>query len=529
MRNSLTIRSWCFLVVLSAASAPTAQAGKASLREAAAMLTAGNYIRHVQYLADDRRGGRLPGTPGMRDAAEYIAEQFREAGLAPGGPDGSFFQTFELDALKKLDKDRATFALADGSRRWRYGEDFVTFPFSAVGAGEGPLAFAGFGIEAPDHDYDDYAGFDAKGKVLLVLRGEPKSEDENAKFGGKNASLYATFVRKARVAAEHGAVALLVVNTPGHEPKEDKLYSWSRRDARTSYRLPMLHVSRTTADELLAQAGMPDLATLAQQLESERRSLSTDMGSLRVRVETGLSTTTARNVIGVLEGRSAPDEYLVIGAHHDHVGVTRPRNDRGAGEQIHNGADDNASGTAGVIELARVFAAGPRPRRSIIFMTFSAEELGLLGSQYYAEHPTVPIESIRAMLNFDMIGRVGQHKLQIFGVPTAREFAPLLEKYGRRFGVEYEPQGPDHPLFSRSDHASFYDKGVPVLFMFTGLHGDYHLPGDDWELIDARGAATLLRFAHAIVWDLANMRKGPTLVTEAESEASRENARDAGD
>ena len=513
----------CCGLILAALSSITVRAGEASLSEAAAMLTPSNYIRHIQYLADDQREGRYPGTAGMHDATEYIAGQFRAAGLSPGGPDGTYFQPFDLDALKKLDSDRATLAILGDQQSWRYGDDFVTFPFSAVRAAEGQLAFAGFGIEAPDHEYDDYAGFDAKGKVLLVLRGEPKSEDDDARFGGKTASVHATFVRKARVADEHGAVALLVVNAPGRDPEDDALYSWSTRDARTSYRVPMLHISRDTANALLAKANMPDLATLAGRLESDRASLSADMGDLRVRVDPGVSTTQTRNVIAVLEGATAPDEYIVVGAHHDHVGVSRPRNNRSGGDQIHNGADDNASGTSGVIELARVFAAGPRPRRSMIFMTFSAEELGLIGSHYYADHPSVPIDSIRAMVNFDMIGRYSQHKLEIFGGPTAPEFGPLLDKYAKKFGIDFKGRGPENPLFLRSDQASFYNKGIPVLFMFSGLHDDYHLPGDDWELIDADGAAKLLHFAHGVLWDLANMTTGPTLVTESpadESEAS---------
>jgi len=485
--------------------------------------SAETYLEHIRFLASDELEGRRPGSEGIRRTDEYIAEQFREIGLKPAGEDGSYFQSFELPGRKELHDEDARLEIGGLERTFKVHEDWAPMPFTQPGEAEGPLAFAGYGISAEQHGYDDYADFDPAGKVLLILRYEPKSEDANAAFGGEPASSHAMFSRKARLAARKGARALLIVNPPNRTPDKDELYPWSESGARATYDLPMIHITRQAADAILAQAQMPPLSVLQEELDRGREPLSSDLHGVRVKLSTGVQSKpiTARNVIGLLEGREAPEEYIVVGAHHDHVGRTQPFGQANVEPQIHNGADDNASGTSAVIELARAFGHSPRPRRSILFMTFSAEELGLLGSRHFVEHPSVPLEKVRAMINFDMVGRLNNNKFEVWGIPTATEFNDIVLAAAQRVGLEYAAPPSTGDIFGRSDHASFYRKGIPVLFPFTGLHSQYHRPDDDWPLIDGEGAVTVLRMFHDVIRDLAEMKSGPTFVPKSPEPSSQ--------
>jgi len=471
------------------------------------------FLTHVRYLADDQRGGRFPGTPGIEQAADYIARRFREFGLEPAGANGTYFQPFTVRAVKQFDAVNACLEITGDEAPWIPGEDFVAFPFSPPGQVEAPLAFAGYGIHAPEHGYSDYAGFDAAGKVLLILRYEPLSAVPKARFGGKSPSSHALFARKAQVARERGAVALLIVDSPTRSAS-DELYEWTPPTMRATYALPMLHIRARVAEAILRRAGLPPLETLARRLDENRESLSTDLGGLSACLHTGVLPVRTRNVVGLLRGTEQRDEYIVVGAHYDHLGrFAPPRSD---GEpQVYNGADDNASGTSAMLELARALARGPRPRRSVLFVAFSAEEEGLVGSRHFVTHCPVPLTRVRAMVNFDMVGRFNQHQFSVWGVPSAREFADLVRRAAAPLHITYSTPPLSVHLFRQSDHYPFYEHGIPVLFPFTGLHEQYHRPEDDWNRIDAEGAANVLRFAFAIVNELANLEHGPTFVPPA--------------
>lgn len=484
-----------------------------------ATFSASAYLSHVQTLASDEYGGRGPGQPGIEMAADYIAGHFKEWGLKPGGDDGTYFQGFEVRGDKQLVDDKAALEFAGVDRKLELHKDWRPFPFTAMDDFDGPLAFAGYGISAEDFGYDDFKDFDATGKVLLIFRYEPKSEDEEADFGGKSPSNHSLFTTKARTAASKGAKALIVVNPPLRDPDKDELYAFEGGGGAT-YRVPMVQVTREVAAAMLKKAGMPGLEDLQRKLDGERTCQSADMKDLSVTCKIGVERApiNTKNVIGVLEGSGAPDEYIVVGAHYDHMGTSGT----GDGKRIYNGADDNASGSSGVLELARAFAqSSEKPRRSIIFMTFSAEERGLLGSKHYVDHPTVPIEQIKAMVNFDMIGRLKQDKLEVWGVQTGREFHDLLVKESDGLGVEFKEPPADNNMFGRSDHASFHRKNIPVLFPFTGLHQQYHKPEDDFDLIDSEGAARLLNMFYGVISDIADMKDGPTFVSAEEMEAAK--------
>jgi len=289
------------------------------------LFSADAYVAHIRYLASDELAGRLPGTPGGQAATEYIAEQFKKLSLKPGGVDGTYFQPFTIRRLKQLHEDQAAFNVSGLAQHWQIRTDWIPMPFSKVGKIEGPLAFAGYGISAPKFDYDDYAEFDPKDKVLLILRHEPKDEDPDAGFGGETPSRHALFSKKARVAAEKGAKGLLIVNAPNRGPDKDQLYPWRDWDTTQSYSLPVVHISREIAGAILQKAGMPDLKTLQEKLDQDRKPLSSNLEDITVEIETGLEFVEGRNVLGLLEGTGSSDEFVVIGAHHDHLGAFFPQ------------------------------------------------------------------------------------------------------------------------------------------------------------------------------------------------------------
>jgi Peptidase family M28/PDZ domain/PA domain len=534
--HSIRLFRSSFAAVLLSCLCFAEEGARKPVREYVPSLSADRYIGHVRYLASDELEGRRPGTEGIEKAAEYTSLQFSAAGLKPAGTDG-WYQPFEVRRGKKIDDATASLTTAGTDFAWKLRESWIPCPFSGVQTVEGPLAFAGYGIQAEKHSWDDYKDFDPKDKVLLVFRYEPKDADPKADFGGETPSEFATFVRKANIAADKGALALLVVEPPLRDGADkDKLYAFSAAETNSSYRIPVISISLDAANALLKAGGMPDAATVQSKLDKDRTSLSKDLAGVSIKLNPGLKYTQARNVIGLLEGATAKDEYIVIGGHFDHLGNVG-RGFGGGATEIHNGADDNASGTSGVLELARAMAAGPRPRRSILFMTYSAEEMGLLGSEHYVDNPTVPLENIKAMLNLDMIGKYGQREFTIYGVSTGKEFADLVKAAAEVAGVTKvsTPLRTDG-LFGASDHASFHRKKIPVLFAFTGMHRQYHKPEDDWERIDADGAVTVIRMFHDIAQNVANLETGPTFTKyepPAESEpkaeaASEPTARDRG-
>jgi hypothetical protein len=547
------------------------------------------FLQHVSYLASDELGGRGVGTPGIDQAAEYIADQFRKAGLRPAGESGTYFQTFEVTLGQEL-TGLARLSVSGAPAMGLPGRDFVPLPFSSGEAFEGPVAFVGYGITNPEANYDDYAGFDAGGKVLLMLRYEPHHPDPQAEFGGKQPSNHAAFRTKAALARKHGARAVLIVNPPLHHGEKDLLFDFESIEHTSSFGLPMLHVSREYAGRLLKAAGEPDLASLQRTLDarlgtstsspgdppqpplskggsnSQHSALSTqhsalstqhsalsthhsalsgqhsalsthhsslithhsphDLKGLVARGDPGLvrRQVPTRNVIGMLPGNGPlADEFIVIGAHYDHLGKVLPRRPSSSQPverqpEIHNGADDNASGTAGVIELARAFGSRRTDGRSLLFIAFSAEEMGLLGSDWFVDHPTIPLDRVVAMLNMDMIGRLRDNRLEVFGIQTASEFEDILNRQAELLGFQLKASGGG---FGPSDHTSFYKKKIPALHFFTGLHNDYHMPGDDTHTVNAEGGAKVVQLIHNVAAELTAAPQRPTYVAVVDKERPR--------
>jgi hypothetical protein len=465
----------------------------------------------VAWLADDAREGRGVGTPGVAAAAAYLGEGFRAAGFAPGGDDGSFLQRFEMPI--EIHVETASLALR-GAPLAR-GSDFEPFLASADGSASGTPVFAGYGISAPELGYDDYHEIDVAGRIVLVLDDRPSGK--KSPLRGPQAAELLRRAYKIANARARGAVAVLVAPA-GPSGKDPILPGNAGRDwanpTQQAGALPSLAVSWQAASRIVAAAGGETLAARKARIDRSGKPASASLPgaelSLAVVVERrrGLEA----NVVAILEGSDPAlrKEAVVIGAHYDHLG----RGEFGSlapdrrGE-IHNGADDNASGAAGLLELARVFGSQPRPRRSLVLAAFSGEEAGLVGSREYAATPPIPLASTVAMLNLDMIGRLRGATLFVFGTETSPDFPKLVGSAAEaaQLGVNLN-QG----AFAPSDQTSFLAQGVPVLFFFTGTHGAYHTPDDDAAEIDGPGEAAVLRVVYQAARELLNADTRPALI-----------------
>jgi len=482
----------------------------------------------VTYLAADERDGRAPGTKGIEAAADYIAHVFREAGLKPAPGAQGFFQPFTIKGHPRLgDPQELAFAGPDGKALGAVLKSDYSPLALAVGGtlAKRPVVFAGYGITAQDGshklDYDDYAGIDVRGKAVIILRREPRQFDDASPFDGKRDSKYASFQHKATNAFQHGAAAVLLVNNlAGLEGKPDALISFA--DARGDSNIPFLMLSRAFADKLLAEAGAPSLAELEQQIDDDLKPRSRELTgwTATARVTITVDGIETKNVVGVLEG-SGPHaaETVVIGGHYDHLGHGGLMSGSLAllSRAIHNGADDNASGTAMVLELARRLGArrDPLPRR-VVFMAFSGEERGLLGSRYYVEHPLFPLEQTVMMINCDMVGRLNaKSELTMIGTSTTPGLGALVDVLGKSAGLTIKKVAGMTDGFGGSDHESFYVKDIPVLFAFTGLHGDYHRPSDDSDLINYGGMARIADYLELITLDVVRRPERPAYVKMA--------------
>ena len=475
----------------------------------------------VGYLADDAREGRGPGTEGIERAADYIAGAFREAGLKPApGLDG-YFQPFTIRGNPRIGEPKALAFEGpdDATLKAGPGSDFAPLAIGVGGTIEGaPVAFAGYGITAKEEslklDYDDYAGLDAQGKAVLILRKEPQQGDDASPFAGKRTTSYATFQHKITNAFQHGAAVVLLVNDAEtvEAEKGDDLLGFGAAGPNRISDLPVVMLTRAFADRLLAEAGQPRLADLEREIDADLKphSRAFEGWSADASIAISREPIATKNVIGVLEG-SGPhaDETIVIGAHYDHLGRGGEGSlDRGS-EAIHNGADDNASGTALLMEMARRLARRPDPlARRVVFAAFSGEERGLLGSAHYVKGPPIPLDRTVMMVNFDMVGRLNDDdELTVYGTGTSPGFDALIETLGRDHGFTIKPIASG---FGPSDQQSFYTKDIPVLFAFTGTHKDYHRPTDDVEAINFGGMARIADLMELILLDLARRPDRPS-------------------
>ena len=463
---------------------------------------------HVRYLASEELTGRGVETPGIKLARDYITREFTRYGLRPGGESGTYLQGFDV-VTGVTAKQPSVMALGE-QPALRLNDEWVPLGLSRSGKVEGQVVFAGYGITAKDYGYDDYAGIDAKGKIVLVLRYEPPPKDEKSPFQkAPSYSNHATLRAKANNARDHGAVGLILVdlNTSGDEHKE--LLSTLSSLWRGGNNLIAAQVKRSVIEKWLEGQGI-SLKSLKEKIDREEKPASYALPGVQVALEVSLEETRQRteNVIGILPGSdpTLKDESIVIGAHYDHVGFGHygARESRNSG-RIHYGADDNASGTAVLLQLAERLSRAPvKPARTIIFVAFSAEELGLHGSRQYVNSPPTPLASTRAMVNLDMVGRLRDNRLTIFGTRSAKEFSDMVLEEARKLDLQVT----ESDSIGRSDHMSFYNKRIPALHFFTGSHPDYHRPGDTWEKLNVEGMVRVTDLVQRIAKRIAN-RKAP--------------------
>ena len=527
---------------------------------------------HVSFLASDKLEGRRTGTSGATVAADYIADEFARLGLKPLPQPAAkklknkFFQPFPYVSGVELGKgNELMFSFASNSNSaprvsanqtgFRVGEDWMPLGLSTNSRVDAAgLIFVGYGITAAELKYDDYAGSNSSGNIAIIFSGTPDGDNPHGQF-----ARYEDVRWRAIAARNAGAKALIVIATEENF-QDDRLSRLRYDNSAGDAGLPVIAISRRAAIKILGLGDSAALLELEREAKSrptiERKAYSARTGET-VTLATDLvrREADAANVVGVLEGSdpSLRNEAIVIGAHYDHLGHG------GAGSlapkegEIHHGADDNASGVAGVLELARIFSA-QRPRRTLVFMTFSGEEEGLIGSNYYVNHPLVPLANTVAMINMDMIGRMKNKTLTVGGIGTAEEWRSMIESANLMQGMTVataagsphrsspgvgvpivvaangQPVVSSDPTkqftltlnsdgYGPSDHSSFYAKQVPVLFFWTGTHEDYHKPSDTADKINYDDESRIINVVSRVIQSIDAADKKPTY-TLAKTEAT---------
>ena len=476
------------------------------------------YIEHVKFLASDNLEGRGNGSPGLETAADYIAARFRDAGLEPAGDNGTFFQRFEMTTGLSVEPGNVfTLQAGRSSIPFDIGRDYEIVSTSRDQSSQGdtlPLVFAGYGISAPGQRYDDYAGIDATDKAVLIFTHEPQENDARSAFEGQTNTIHSTMMRKVEVARNHGVKAMLVVDDPNHRPALERFRRWMREPQAEEYGLAVFYVSRDMVQRALGTR--VDLDTISDDIDRDFSPKSRELGDVTLHAvdRTVKVRRPVRNVIGLLKGSdpALQGETVIVGAHYDHLGrsgrFSMSQNSTG---QIHHGADDNASGTSGVIEMAKAAVEARQDfKRSVIFMAFAGEEHGLLGSSYYVNHPTSPLDKTIAMVNLDMIGRAGG-RIMVDGLGSAPSIEDDLKAAEKVSPLNLRAMR-GGPGAGASDDATFLLRRIPAVNFFSGFHSDYHRPSDTWDKIDARGGAAVADLALALTRQLSNRAERPDFV-----------------
>lgn len=486
----------------------------------------------VFFLASGELAGRKTASHEARITANYIASEFLRLGLTPVGDGQSFFQQYDLTVASQDDPNiNLTAHTGSVEKSYQIGRDYdltwltqTTNPTTATGK----LVFLGYGVKAPEYGYDDLAGIDLRGKIAIILPHEPQELDPASKFKGKWHTYHAYDWYKYEDIRRAGAIGILTVfeKTPhrlpaaSSAPRQDwfpeAIYSlpgiWD---------LPVFGITQETADELLKSPGK-SVDELRKAIDGSFKPQSFELGDVSVTLKksyTNRHVVQGRNVVGLLEGSDPKlkDEYVVVSAHYDHLGVVNGR--------TQFGADDNASGVAALLEIARAFVeGGVKPRRSILFISFDSEEAGLLGAFYYGQHPVLPSSKAAAVLNMDMIGRDEDtptwklqpdqtaHSVNVVGSLYSPGLRKSVEQQnsGLHLFLDFKTDGEDkEEWFARSDHYVFATYGVPAILFNTGEHPDYHTENDTWDRLNYPKLEKIARLVFLTAADVANRDTRP--------------------
>ncbi len=461
-------------------------------------ITTGEIENHIAYLASDELKGRYPGTPEDQMLSEYISSEFKQTGLILHEKKG--LQLIEIVTdIEQGPSNQVVF----GENELDPGTDFTPFAFSASGSVKSEVVFAGYGfqIDEADIQWNDYAEVDVKGKWVMLFRGVPGEQDGSSPYVN-----YSEDRGKALNASDQGAAGVIFVSGTSFDPGDQLV---ELKGKQHSLSIPVIHMSRTAANLLLTTSEADSLLSYESRIASQLQSASFATGvTASISVDLQPKKMETANVIAMLKGSDADlrEQYVILGAHHDHLGMGGEGSSSRRPDTIaaHYGADDNASGVAGVMEIAELMAT-KSPARSMIFTTFGAEEMGLVGSRYFTENAPVDLSAVQVMINLDMVGRLNSDRqLQIGGIGTSPGFESLLDSLNQSYGfsLKYSNEG-----YGPSDHASFYAQDVPVLFVSTGAHPEYHTPDDQLSTINLEGAREVMEYVAEIAEALANEKE----------------------
>jgi aminopeptidase YwaD len=478
-------------------------------------ITTDEIRQHIQFLSSDRLKGRQPGTPGSKQAIRYLEKEWKSTGVLPAGEKGfkqpfTFTSGISLSGYNRL-------KINELRKTFRVKQDFMPIGFSAVGQVNANVIFAGYGFSTKDSvSWDDYSNIDVDGKWVLVLRGSPDGSSPHSAF-----SNYSPLRKKYLAARDNNAAGILFVN-PYNDDNMEEFVELRFGPSSSQGSIPAIHISQKLAQQLIPHRIL--LKDLQGDLDSNRTSISFDLNiSVNATVGLRIKKSKGTNVLGIVHGDGTSDEIIIVGAHMDHLGM----GGEGSGSlrpdeiAIHNGADDNASGTAGLLEVAEIISTNSEKlKRDVLFIAFDAEEKGLLGSKYFVNNPNIELENVSAMINMDMVGRLRDSSLTVGGTGTSPMFEPLLDSLQNihNLNISYSKEG-----FGPSDHSSFYIKDIPVLFFFTGTHDDYHKPSDDWEKINASGEKTILDLVYDVIKHIGTIEEKPFFTVSGPKERSQNN------
>ena len=539
---ALLIGSTLTFLLLSAGTEPAPP-----FAEAVASITSAELQSDLYFLASDEMQGREINTPFNDIAALYLAHRFQSMGLQPV-EDGAHFQYFTLVHAKlgKRNRLRIRHSKSSFPITGTLKKDYFPFPLSAEGSVKAPLVFAGYGITAPEHDYDDYQELAAHRKIVVIMRHEPGENDPQSPFDGLLDSKYSEDFRKVLNAQDHGAAGVILVpDTANHSrrsnfsrhaksvwPEDPSQHVYALKIWAERIRIPVLFSSAEFADRFLNTRGSK-LDEIQKKIDQQHRPHSFELSGVEVTLEASLTReqTRVRNVLAYLPGSDPKlkEEVVVVSAHFDHVGSRDG--------EIFNGADDDGSGTVGLLEVAQAYSLSPeRPKRSLLFAAWNAEERGLLGSRYYVQTPLFPLAKTVAVFQMDMIGRNEEipdptnpryhglekqtaaentNSVNILGYTRSNDLRDVVAASNRYVGLELKFRYDNNSgnLLRRSDNWPFLVHGVPALFFHTGLHPDYHQPTDTPEKINYAKLEKVVRLVFLSSWNAANMQEAPRLNT----------------
>lgn len=481
--------------------------------------------KDIEFLASDDCEGRGVTTKGINKAADYIMESFKKSGLKPAVVNPGYFQPFTMNGSAKLDSPNTLVLKGPLGQLIEFdlGKTFQPMGLTASGKVSGPIVFAGYGITAKDDNYDDFAGLDVTNKIVLLIRRSPRYDSPTVAFGGQNKNFIASFTTKFSNAEQHKAAAVLLVNDRGSAQQGDTMVNFGELARGGSpISIPAIQIRRADADAMLQASLGTTLRQVEEDIDRDLKPRSAPLTGWNATVETTVQRPRidVKNVIGVLEGAGPlADETVIVGAHYDHLGFGGPGSLAKGSNAIHHGADDNASGTTVVMELARRFGQQKdRQGRRLVFMTFSGEESGLLGSEFYCKNPLFPHDKTAAMVNLDMVGRLSEdkntskEKLLVYGTGTAKTFDSQIDRLNAKyqFQLTKKPEG-----IGPSDHSSFYTRKVPVYHFFTGIHPDYHKPSDTADKVNLAGMRKITDLCAELIEELATAKERPEYVKVA--------------